>query len=214
MMPSLVTLATFVIIVAGFAAVPGPSNLYVVARGLRAGRRSAMAAAAGCAAGAWVYVMATAIGLAALLASSATALSVLHYVGGAYLLFLGVRTLRASRKAQALPADVRGGPARSVLQGFLTELSNPKVALFFVAFFPQFIHAERGAVWSQVLVLGATFCVVGLLSDSVYAVASGTLQERFSDNTRWLTRSRRASGVMYLGLGAWSIAAGARAQAR
>jgi threonine/homoserine/homoserine lactone efflux protein len=223
--PSLATLAGFVAIVFVFAAVPGPSNLYVVARGLRAGRGPALAAALGCALGASVYVAATAAGLAALLASSAAALSALHYAGGAYLLLLGVRALRHSRHALDDSGDSHGrdvdpggqGTPRespSLWQGFLVELGNPKVALFFLAFFPQFVHPARGAAWSQVLVLGAVFCLVGLLSDSLYALGSGSLRQGLRSRARWLRRSERASGFIYLGLGAWAIASGARAEAR
>jgi threonine/homoserine/homoserine lactone efflux protein len=222
--PSLATLAGFVVIVFVFAAVPGPSNLYVVARGLRAGRRPALAAAVGCALGASVYVAATAAGLAALLASSTGALSALHYAGGAYLLLLGVRALRQGRQADGTPdgdgrdEDPAGRPRRSgrpsLVQGFLVELGNPKVALFFLAFFPQFVHPDRGPAWSQVLVLGAVFCLVGLVPDSLYAVASGTLRHGMRGRTPWLRRSRQASGVIYLGLGAWAIASGARTEAR
>jgi LysE type translocator len=132
-MPDSATLLAFVAISAVFAAVSGPSNLFVVSQGLRAGHRAGLAAAAGCALGALTYVAATAVGLAAVLASSSAALSVLHYVGGAYLLFLGVRLLRDP----ALPAsEVGSAPARPVprarflRRGLLTELSNPKVALY------------------------------------------------------------------------------------
>jgi threonine/homoserine/homoserine lactone efflux protein len=220
--PSLATLAGFVAIVFVFAAVPGPSNLYVVARGLRAGRRPALAAALGCALGASVYVAATAAGLAALLASSTAALSALHYAGGAYLLLLGVRALRQSHhgdggsRVRDEDPGGQGTPRESpsLWQGFLVELGNPKVALFFLAFFPQFVHPDRGAAWSQVLVLGAVFCLVGLLSDSLYALGSGSLRQGLRSRARWLRRSERASGVIYLGLGAWAIASGARAEAR
>ena len=209
-MPSIQTLAAFVLIVAVFAAVPGPSNMFVVARGLKAGRRSALAAAAGCALGSFAYVTATAFGLAALLASSTVALTVVHYVGGAYLIWLGVRALRQSRN-QAPPtsaAEPLVGRGRSVAQGFLVELGNPKVALFFLAFFPQFVHLDRGPAWSQVLILGAVFCSVGLISDSLYAFGSGSLNARLQERTRWLRRSHRASGILYLGLGAWALASG------
>jgi threonine/homoserine/homoserine lactone efflux protein len=221
-MPSLATLAGFVAIVFVFAAVPGPSNLYVVARGLRAGRGPALVAAMGCALGASVYVVATAAGLAALLASSTGALSALHYAGGAYLLLLGVRALRHGHSDDSAEGDSHdedpGGPltARqrpSLWQGFLVELGNPKVALFFLAFFPQFVHPDRGAAWTQVLVLGLVFCLVGLVSDSLYAFGSGSLRQGLRGRARWLRRSRQASGVIYLGLGAWAVASGARAEA-
>jgi threonine/homoserine/homoserine lactone efflux protein len=206
---------TFVVIAAGFAALPGPSNLYVVSQGLRAGRRAGLAAALGCAIGASIYVAATCIGLAALLASSVTTLAVLHYVGGAYLILLGLRLLRERPSASSFDDDE--GEARRerfLRRGIFVELTNPKVALFFLALFPQFVHAERGAAWSQILVLGILFCLVGLASESIYAVGSGTIRSRLAASPRLIAWSNRASGTMCVGLGAWSIWSGARVKAR
>jgi threonine/homoserine/homoserine lactone efflux protein len=196
-----------------FAAIPGPSNLYVVSQGLRAGRRSALITAVGCALGAWTYVVATALGLAALLASSATTLSVLHYVGGAYLILLGVRTFRRRRSALEVTQTAAPAGGRFVRRGLLIELSNPKVALFFLALFPQFVHVSRGAIWSQVLVLGGVFCLIGLASDSLYAFASGALHRNLARNRRALARGNALSGVICVGLGAWSMWSGARTRA-
>jgi threonine/homoserine/homoserine lactone efflux protein len=206
---------TFLLIAAGFAALPGPSNMYVVSQGLRAGRRAGLAAAAGCAIGAMIYVAATCVGLAALLASSVTALTVLHYVGGAYLIFLGVRFLRDRSMAPSFDQGA-GAPRRErfLRRGIFVELTNPKVALFFLALFPQFVHADQGATWSQILVLGVLFSMVGLASDSMYAVGSGTIRSRLAASPRLIAWSNRASGTMCLGLGAWSIWSGARVDAR
>jgi threonine/homoserine/homoserine lactone efflux protein len=213
--PALATLMTFVVIAAGFAALPGPSNMYVVSQGLRAGRRAGLAAAVGCAIGAMIYVAATCVGLAALLASSITALTVLHYVGGAYLVFLGFRFLRDRSMATSFDQGT-GAPRREsfLRRGVFVELTNPKVALFFLALFPQFIHAEQGATWSQILVLGVLFCLVGLASDSLYAFGSGTIRSRLAASPRLIAWSNRASGTMCLGLGAWSIWSGARVDTR
>jgi threonine/homoserine/homoserine lactone efflux protein len=213
--PQPATLLTFVVIAAGFAALPGPSNMYVVSQGLRAGRRAGLAAALGCAIGASIYVAATCVGLAALLASSVTALAVLHYVGGAYLLILGIRVLRDRSWAAGIEqgAGVPRGK-RFLRRGVLVELTNPKVALFFLALFPQFVHGDSGAAWSQILVLGTVFCLVGLASDSMYALGSGTIRSRVVSSSRLTAWSNRASGTMCLGLGAWSIWSGARVDAR
>jgi threonine/homoserine/homoserine lactone efflux protein len=203
---------TFVVIAAGFAALPGPSNMYVVSQGLRAGRRAGLAAALGCAIGAMVYVAATCIGLAALLASSVTALTLLHYVGGAYLILLGFRFLRDRSLAPDLDQEA---PRRErfLRRGIFVELTNPKVALFFLALFPQFVHAEQGATWSQILVLGVVFCLVGLASDSMYAFGSGTIRSRLAASPRLIAWSNRASGTICIGLGTWSIWSGTRAAA-
>jgi threonine/homoserine/homoserine lactone efflux protein len=213
--PSPATLLTFVVIAAGFAALPGPSNMYVVSQGLKAGRRAGLAAATGCAIGASLYVVATCVGLAALLSSSVTALTALHYVGGAYLVFLGIRFLRDHSTAPSF--DQAGGAPRRerfLRRGIFVELTNPKVALFFLALFPQFVHAQQGATWSQFLVLGVLFCLVGLASDSLYAVGSGTIRAKLAASPRLIDWSNRASGTMCLGLGAWSIWSGARVDAR
>src|SRR5262245_41785352 len=218
-MPDPATLLTFVAIAAVFAAVPGPSNLFVVSQGLRSGHRAGLAAAAGCALGALSYVAATTVGLGAVLASSAPTLSILHYVGGAYLLLLGIRLLRD--RDTLLASDVGGSQqprpaqkARSLRRGLLVELSNPKVALFFLAFFPQFVDPHQGPTWSQILILGAIFCAVGLASDSVYALASGEIRRRVVSSPWLLPWSSRASGTMCLGLGAWSILSGTRPDTR
>jgi threonine/homoserine/homoserine lactone efflux protein len=215
--PSLETLATFALVVAAFAAVPGPSNLFVVAQGLRMGRKTATLAATGCALASAVYATAAALGLAALMASSAIVLSGVHYVGGAYLVLLGVRALRSAPRATDGPSkassaghDVSGGHV--LARGFFVELSNPKVALFFVAFLPQFVHRDDGATWSQLLILGWVFCLIGLLSDSLYALASGSIRERLGSRRRVFANVIRASGVMYLGLGAWALYSGARVE--
>src|SRR5689334_23795897 len=188
--------------------------MYVVSQGLRAGRRAGLAAAVGCAVGASIYVALTCAGLAAVLASSVTALAALHYLGGAYLVFLGVRFLR-DRSVSGLD-EPAGAPRtdRFLRRGVFVELTNPKVALFFLAFFPQFVQADRGAAWSQILVLGALFCLVGLASDSMYAVGSGTIRSRLAASPRLVAWSNRASGTMCLGLGAWSIWSGTRVETR
>jgi threonine/homoserine/homoserine lactone efflux protein len=213
--PAPATLLTFVVIVAGFAAVPGPSNLYVVSQGLRAGRRAGLSAAVGCAIGASLYVLITCAGLAAVLASSVTALAVLHFVGGAYLVFLGFRVMRDRSMAPSFDqAPGTPGTNRFLRRGVFVELTNPKVALFFLALFPQFVHTQSGAAWSQILVLGALFCLVGLASDSMYAVGSATIRSRLREKPGLIAWSNNTSGAMCIGLGAWSIWSGARVDAR
>jgi threonine/homoserine/homoserine lactone efflux protein len=156
------------------------------------------------------YVGATAAGLSALIASSSTAFAALHYLGAAYLCWLGVVAL-AGRGAEE-DGDAAGparSPWRSYRQGLVVELGNPKVALFFLALFPQFIHDGAGAAATQVLVLGALFVGIGFVSDSLYAMASGRVGARLRDG-RLARRLDRGSGVIYLGLGGWAAASGSR----
>jgi threonine/homoserine/homoserine lactone efflux protein len=208
-MPATGTLLIFTLLAAGFVAIPGPSNLYVLGRGLQGGTRAAVAGAAGCASGALVYVAATATGLSALIASSQILFSGLHYAGAAYLCWLGVSVWRSADAVAAPAAAGRpASPSRSYRQGLLVELGNPKVALFFLALFPQFIHYDAGPVASQVLVLGAAFVTVGFASDCLYAVGSGRLRAWLVRKPARLPRQRRATGVLYVGLGLWAALAG------
>jgi threonine/homoserine/homoserine lactone efflux protein len=208
-MPSVTTLLVFATIAIGFAAVPGPSNLFVLSRGIGVGVRTAIAGAAGCATGAAVYVLGTAIGLVAVIASSRTVFLALHYAGAAYLIVLGVRAMRSRG---ALDLDLRGGApqlAGAYRQGVLVELSNPKVALFFLALFPQFVQSGHGAAWSQIMVLGALFVTIGFLSDSMYAFGSGAIGRRLARRSAIGRRRHQLTGALYLGLAAWALASGA-----
>jgi threonine/homoserine/homoserine lactone efflux protein len=200
--PSGHTLVVFSLVAAVFVAIPGPSNLFVVAQGLRDGAGPAVAGAAGCATGALTYVVATAAGLSALIASSSLAFSGLHYAGAAYLCWLGIATL-CGRGGEAAGAVRTRSPWASYRRGLVVELGNPKVALFFLALFPQF--ADTGA---QVLVLGALFVAIGFASDSLYALASGRIGDRHRRTARAERRQRWATGLLYLGLGGWAAAAG------
>jgi threonine/homoserine/homoserine lactone efflux protein len=209
-MPTVHTLLVFSLVAVVFVAIPGPSVLFVVAQGLRAGSRAAVAGAAGTATGAMTYVLVTAAGLSAVIASSATAFSVVHYAGAAYLCWLGVVALRGKGETEA-GEDGTGGrgrrrsPWRSYRQGVVVELGNPKVALFFLALFPQFLHDSAGPAVTQVLVLGALFVAIGFLSDAFWGSLAGRLRAFKPDR-----RFDRATGLVYLGLGGWAAATGSR----
>ncbi len=213
-MPTLTTFVVFALVAAGFAAVPGPSNLFVLTRGVGVGVRPAVAGAAGCATGASAYVLATAAGLAAVVASSQLVFAGLHYAGAAYLLFLGVRALRSREPLDLAPrADGTRQLSAAFRQGMLVELSNPKVALFFLAFIPQFVHPADGPAWIQIVALGAVFVAVGFLSDSLYAVGSGAIGGWLRRRPALDRRRGQATGALYLALGAWVLADGASARA-
>ena len=208
-MPAAHTLLAFSLIALAFIAIPGPSNLYVMARGLQSGSAAAIAGAAGCATGALTYVAATAAGLSALIASSQLVFAGLHYAGAAYLCWLGIAALR-SPAADTPRATGNGSLWRSYRQGALVELGNPKVALFFLALFPQFVHRGDGPTALQVVVLGAIFAALGFVSDSMYAIGSGRLSRWLARHPRRHRRQQRATGVLYLGLGGWAAASGGR----
>lgn len=210
-MPALHTLLVFSLVSVVFVVIPGPSVLFVVAQGLRDGSKAAVTSAAGTATGAMTYVLVTAAGLSAVIASSATAFSVVHYAGAAYLCWLGVTALRGRGHAQAPATGAartrqRRSPWRSYRQGVVVELGNPKVALFFLALFPQFLHDSAGPAATQVLVLGAVFVVIGFLSDAFWGTLAGRLRRLAPVATN---RFDRATGLVYLGLGGWAAATGA-----
>jgi threonine/homoserine/homoserine lactone efflux protein len=163
-------------------------------------------------AGSVVHVTAAALGLSALLASSAAAFTTVKYLGAAYLVWLGVRKLRAG-PAEAQP-DVPPAVSRRRLftQGVVVNVLNPKTAIFFLAFLPQFVHPDRGPVVVQILVLGAFFMGLGVLSDGSYALLAGALAGRLRRSLRGRRRMERASGVVFLGLGATAALAGTAQQ--
>jgi threonine/homoserine/homoserine lactone efflux protein len=206
-MPAAHTLLAFSVVAAIVVAVPGPSNLFVLTRGLQSGSRAAVAGAAGCATGAFVYVLATAAGLAALLASSHIVFAAVHYAGAAYLCWLGISALR-SRAPELTSAAGPRSPWRSYRQGLVIELGNPKVALFFLALFPQFIHPDAGPAAVQVLILGTLFVSIGMTSDSFYAFGSGRLRSLLTRRPKLRHRQQHASGLLYLGLGGWAAVSG------
>ncbi|TML04521.1 MAG: LysE family translocator [Actinobacteria bacterium] len=178
--------------------VPGPAVLYVVVQSAEQGRRVGLASVAGIHLGTLVHVAAATVGLSALIVASAVAFSAVKYAGAAYLIYLGVRRLLA-RDEVVESGRRRESLRRAFARGIVVNVLNPKTALFFLAFLPQFVDPDRGGVWSQVLVLGLVFVGLGLISDSLYALAAGTVGG--------LLRRRRCalrygSGVVFIGLGA------------
>jgi threonine/homoserine/homoserine lactone efflux protein len=184
--------------------IPGPAVLYVVTQSAEQGRSAGLASVAGIHIGTFVHIVAAAVGLSALILASAVAFSAVKFAGTAYLVYLGIRKL-LERPASA-ETEPRRAPLRTVFaRGAIVNVLNPKTALFFLAFLPQFVDTDRGAVWSQVVALGLIFVALGLVSDSAYAIAgdaAGSLLRRRA------TAMRRISGTIYVGLGA--VAAFAR----
>ena len=190
-------------------AVPGPSVVYIVMRGIGQGRRAGIVSMLGIETGALVHVAGAALGLSALLASSATAFTAIKYAGAAYLVYLGVRKWR-ERSGDEVPDSEPASGSRLFLEGVIVNALNPKTALFFLAFLPQFVDPARGAVALQALVLGAVFVVLAVLSDSVYALAAGSLGDRWRSSARHRRRMSRTQGGVYVGLGAVAALSGER----
>jgi threonine/homoserine/homoserine lactone efflux protein len=173
-MPEPGTLAVFALAALALVALPGPNLLYITARSLAEGRRAGLVSVLGIETGTLVHVTAAAVGVSALLASSAVAFGVVRYAGAAYLIYLGVRALLARQPQERTPSAVpaRAPLARVYRQAVLVQLLNPKVALFFLAFLPQFVDPARGAVAVQTLVLGAIVATIGVTVSSLWALAA------------------------------------------
>jgi threonine/homoserine/homoserine lactone efflux protein len=176
--------------------IPGPAVLYIVAQSAQHGRLAGIVSVAGVHLGTLVHVAAAAVGLSAVIVSSAAAFSVVKYVGAAYLVYLGIRRIVGREPAPLEePPDA---PLRDLfVQGAVVNVLNPKTALFFLAFLPQFVD-PAATIWTQVVLFGLTFVLLGFVSDGLYAVAAGTL-------AGWLRARRRgvnyASGSVFVGLG-------------
>ena len=189
----------FCLAAAALLAIPGPAVLYIVVQSAEQGRRAGLASVAGIHVGSLVHVAAATVGLSALIVASAVSFSVVKFAGAAYLVYLGIRKLLerpvVTEAGRAPPEPLR----RSFTRGIVVNVLNPKTALFFLAFLPQFVDRGRGDVWSQVLVLGLLFVLLGLVSDSLYALAAGTVGGLIR---RRRTALRYGSGAVYIGLGA------------
>lgn len=179
---------------------PGPAVLYIVTRSMDQGRRAGLVSMLGVHAGTLVHVAAAAAGLSALLMASATAFSVVKYLGAGYLVYLGVRRLLdRSPRAAARPSAV--SLRRAFVDGFVVNLLNPKTGLFFLAFLPQFADVSRGGVGVQILALGLIFVGLGLVTDGLYALGAGTAARWLRASPRFLASERWISGSLYIGLG-------------
>ena len=197
-MPSSHAFAVFIPAALVLLAIPGPAVLYVVATSVDGGRRNGLVSVAGIHLGSLVHITAAVAGLSALIVSSAIAFSAVKYVGAAYLVFVGIRRLLGKDE----PVDTVERAPRSTRrvfgQGVVVNVLNPKTALFFLAFMPQFVDPDR-PVWTQTIVLGLCWIGLGLLSDGAYALAGGTVGGLLRRHRKAV---RYASGGIYIGLGA------------
>ncbi|HYZ28738.1 MAG TPA: LysE family translocator [Thermoleophilaceae bacterium] len=201
-MPDTQTIWLFCLAAAALIVIPGPAVLYVVAQSVGQGRKAGLVSASGVASGGLVHVLAAAVGLSGLLLSSATLFSVVKFAGAAYLIYLGARRLLGlEESALVAPGEARSR-RRLYRDGAVVNILNPKTALFFYAFLPQFLDPDRGAVALQALVLGTLFVAIALLSDSVWALASGSAADWLKARPIAVKIERWVSGTVLVGLGA------------
>ncbi len=207
-MPGLVTILVFCGVSFVLVATPGPGVLYVVGRSVDQGRRAGVASMIGIESAELFHVFAVALGLSALLATSAQALDVLRYGGAAYLVVLGLRRWREGAEEGAAEAGTASA-RRIMAQGFVVQVLNPKVAIFFLAYFPQFLDRDA-AILPQTLVLGALYIAVAACSDLAYVLLAALIAGRLKRSARARRRIARGSALTYIALGALAALSGER----
>ena len=200
-MPEKTAFFTFLVAALALNFAPGPDMLYVIGRSVGQGRKAGVVSTLGIATGGWVHTIGAAVGIAALLRSSPMAFNIVRYLGAAYLLYLGFKMIvqRSRLEAQQLPSESLSTIFR---QGVITNVLNPKVALFFLAFLPQFVDARRGSVALQILFLGVVFNLGGTLVNLGVAYAGGTLGDLLRRSPRFALVQKWFTGMVFIGLGA------------
>jgi threonine/homoserine/homoserine lactone efflux protein len=201
------TIALFLLAATALAVVPGPAVAYIVTQSIDQGRRAGLVSALGVASGGLVHVAAATVGLSALIASSATAFTAVKLVGAAYLIVVGIRRILSGEADEPEPRALRAPLRRVYRQGVIVNVLNPKTALFFLAFLPQFVDPQRGAVWPQVAVLGVLFVSVAVLSDMTYALVSDAIAGRFRRTGTGAKVRRWLTGGVFVALGITAAAA-------
>jgi threonine/homoserine/homoserine lactone efflux protein len=208
MMPALSSVTLFLVAALGLLLIPGPSVLYILTHSAAQGRRAGLASVGGIELASLTHTLAATLGLSALLLTSALAFSVVKYLGAAYLIYLGVRTLLARHESSQTAVPAPRSFSRLFAQGFLVQLLNPKSALFFYAFLPQFVDPARGAVTRQILVFGVLFVLLASCTDSLYALLGSTVGKFLTRNVRFRKGQRYVTGGMYIVLGVTAAVAG------
>jgi threonine/homoserine/homoserine lactone efflux protein len=188
--------------------VPGPAVLYIVTRSIHQGRRAGLVSVLGIHLGTLVHITAATVGLSALLVSSATAFSVVKYAGAAYLVGLGLWTIFSRTTDTEIALGGERTLRRVFAQGIVVNVLNPKTALFFLAFLPQFVDPHRGHATVQIALLGLTFAGLGMVTDSLWALAAGTAGEVLRRSRRFVQVQRYVSGTVFIGLGVVTALAG------
>lgn len=193
-------LLTFAIASIVLFLIPGPAVAYIVNRAVVDGRATAFASVAGLELGNFAHVLAATAGLSAILATSATAFTVVKWLGAGYLILVGLKTL-TTRPPTLGSGGVSITRRRAFVQGVVVNTLNPKVALFFLSFLPQFVRPDRGPAWTQALVLGSVFVLLGCLMDGAWAVLADTVRHLLVRGRTQAFIRRYVSGTVFVGLG-------------
>ncbi|MBY8976596.1 LysE family translocator [Rhodobacteraceae bacterium NNCM2] len=195
------TLITYLAVLLGFVFLPGPAVLLTLAKSMASGTRVGLATGAGIAVGDVIHTLLAVVGISAIILASAVLFSVVKYLGAAYLVYLGLRAI-VERAETDLPRPPRHLDARAAFrQAILMEVLNPKSALFFLAFLPQFVRPENGAVWLQLTTLGLLFVAMGLVSTMVVALSAGHVSRFLRRNPAFMRWQGKVVGGIYCALG-------------
>lgn len=200
------TIWLFVVAAATLLIIPGPAVFYIMARSIDQGKKAGLVSVLGVSLGGAVHVLAGAIGVSAILMTSATAFTIVKYLGAAYLIYLGCKTLFSTSDSST--PEIPKAPRKKLLKIFyesaLVEVMNPKTALFFLAFFPQFISPSAGSVSVQFLLLGAIFIILAFISDGLYAFLAASIRKRVVGSNASPKLLNRMTGYLYIALGVFS----------
>jgi threonine/homoserine/homoserine lactone efflux protein len=199
--PSPATYGLFILTALALLAIPGPAVLYVVSRSIDQGRSAGLSSVLGITTGTVVHVTLAAIGLSSLVLASQVAFDAVRYVGAAYLVFLGVRRLVTRHADDGVEPSAPRTRRDLYTQGVVVNLLNPKTIVFIFAFIPQFVDVGAGHVGLQIMLFGFTFAALGLMSDSLYAVAAGTVADRLRGTPVVARVERWVGGTVLIGLG-------------
>lgn len=201
-MPIWSTLVLFAAAASILVFTPGPNTLYIIARSVQRGRTAGIISSLGVEVGTLIHITAAAFGISALLMSSAVAFNIVKYAGAAYLIYLGIKTLLTREKPAVAKVVEERSLSRAFSQAVLVNVLNPKSAMFFFAFLPQFVDPKRGVAAAQILLFGAIVVVLGFTSGSLYALLAGSIANVLRGNLKFLRAQRYFAGSVYIGLGA------------
>jgi threonine/homoserine/homoserine lactone efflux protein len=189
---------------------PGPAVLYIVARSINQGRMAGIVSVLGVETANFFHASAAALGLSAILLSSALAFDIVKYLGAAYLIYLGIRKILAREDAAKAEVNKQESLSRIYSQGFVVNLFNPKTALFFFAFLPQFVNTSNGNITLQIFLLGIFFVVMAIITDGAYAIISSLIANQLNANQNFARNQRYFTGLIYIGLGVVTAFTGSR----
>lgn len=190
--------------------IPGPAVLYITARSATQGRLAGFVSVLAIETANFLQAVAAALGLSAILLSSALAFDMVKYLGAAYLIYLGIRKLLMREQESETEAVQRESLSRIYWQGFFVNILNPKTALFFFAFLPQFVNPQIGNVTTQTLILGAIFVGMAIITDSLFALVASSLAGQLKGNKNFQKGQRYFAGLVYIGLGITTALTGAK----